>query len=311
MKTTILLFLLFFSLITNVSAQHQIYFKNQRIVKVYEIAFEKKTVLARAVDKNDSPPNEIPKSVIEKIIFSDGKIAENSQLDDLVSTIDELKIIRRIVNKTEVTPKKVITSPINISSSSPTILTNHPIDYSKNLDTIFIWNCKVLKKGFYKTYEEYIHNSPSIIRKFKVVDKSAFSSVSGLGGASGDYKFILEDDEKKVGKHWGLCDGQKVFVDLSVNGSKQLFWPLDFIGKNPSFTYIYHAGLLTTILNAATDGVEMFINDKGRFENATVNNLKKLFASEPDILKAFSEEPEIKSKRKEYIRKFNEKMNQK
>jgi len=56
-----------------------------------------------------------------------------------------------------------------------------------------IYNAKELKKGLYKTYGEFINNSPSITNEFTVKEKS-----TTRGGSPWDFEI---KDGTKVGKY--------------------------------------------------------------------------------------------------------------
>ena len=67
-----------------------------------------------------------------------------------------------------------------------------------------------LKKGFYKDYNEYLNNSPSIIRDFTIqfVPRDEFDST--IIGA----KCILIDTSEKLPLTWGFSDGMHAYVTM-------------------------------------------------------------------------------------------------
>jgi len=93
--------------------------------------------------------------------------------------------------------------------------------YNTNLDTSKIYNCKVLKKGFYKSFNEYLNNAPSLILPFtnELICKSEKDStiVAGIYTLIDSTKKIdTTDSEDDTGDRiphiWGYCDGKNVFI---------------------------------------------------------------------------------------------------
>lgn len=80
--------------------------------------------------------------------------------------------------------------------------------YSKNMD-IPVLKVTDLKKGVYKTFEEFKANSPSII------------DYEFRNGTAGDILYVKESDsEYPTRDTWGFCDGKDIFVNSGDKYSK-------------------------------------------------------------------------------------------
>jgi hypothetical protein len=182
-------------------------------------------------------------------------------------------------------------------------------------DTAKIYNSSVLKKGFYKNYDEYINNSPSVTPDFTTILLSIKNMTDTIiTGAK--YKI---NDGTTVSGSWGFCDGTDVFINKRISLFKRRYLKAQYIGKNPFFLFwhrdVYAIGPpLVAIITAAASATKpasfdlMFINPAGKVKIASYKNLKKLFVADPDVLKRFKTERAFTDKIKtEYLVEFNEK----
>jgi len=170
-----------------------------------------------------------------------------------------------------------------------------------------------LKRGFYKDYNEYLNNSPSIFRDFSVqfIPRDEFDST--IIGAT----CTLADSAEKLPVTWGFSDGQYPYVTIYVK-NKPTYWRLAFRGRNPYFyfthksAYVPGPSLLISIVNAivtANAPLEVdlgFINTIGQPTYASYGQLKELFSSKPALLKSFKSEKNISTKqKKQYLLRYN------
>ena len=195
---------------------------------------------------------------------------------------------------------------------------------SNKIVTTKIYNCKVLKKGFYKSYDEYLNNAPSIIKEFTntLIYKSDKDSTT-VGGqfelldSALQADTVYPEEKYKMPNIWGYCDGKDVFVKEGSFLTSKRYWKLQCLGKNP---YIYQgfknlspfgsaiAGDLLTAPFLNPDHYEiMYINGKGKVEAPTPAKIKRLISSDLDLLKRYKAESIIFYKTMEkYLRLFNE-----
>ena len=158
-----------------------------------------------------------------------------------------------------------------------------------------IYNAKELKKGLYKTYGEFINNSPSITNEFTVKEKS-----TTRGGSPWDFEI---KDGTKVGKIYGFCDGTNVyFKGLRMGG----YCKAEYIGPYSFFNYETHGVGLTAM---AVPGHLVIIGDDGEYQDGTVNYVSRFIKSKaPEIADEFDKLEKKKEKRQEYLIKLNEKI---
>ncbi|MEP6746078.1 MAG: hypothetical protein ABJB86_00045 [Bacteroidota bacterium] len=181
-------------------------------------------------------------------------------------------------------------------------------------DTNKIYNSNTLKKGFYKNYDEYINNAPSLSPDFSVVlfyVKNTSDTI--ITGA----KYNINDGSD-VSAGWGFCDGTNVFISKRISLFKKRFLKAQYIGKNP-FLLCWHSDIYTIKSLPASPAEDagattkparydlMFINPEGKTKKASKKNLEKLFEEDPAILKKFRIERAYTDKIKTvYLIEFNE-----
>lgn len=156
-----------------------------------------------------------------------------------------------------------------------------------------IYQSTTLTIGIYKTYDEFINNSPSITEDFAVVEKNTLR-----GGSPFDFKI---KSGIKVGKVFGFCDGQNVYVKgLRMGG----YCKLDYIGCYSFFVYETNG---VGLISAAVPDHLVVITDGGIYRDGTVNFVSKfLRKKKPDLADEFDKQEDKKSKRQEYLIKLNE-----
>lgn len=169
-----------------------------------------------------------------------------------------------------------------------------------------------LRKGFYKTYQEYLADSPSVITDFTVKLYSASKDEPKI--VSADY--ILADPNFNTGEIWGFCDGQDVFV---ASGSFFVlkYWKLQCRGPNPYLFYAEKKFLVPFTIGAIfASGLSfalppnyqlMLIDKTGRPRLANDYYVKRVLRDDPALFKKFRKEyhdsDEIIMK---YLREYNE-----
>ncbi len=149
------------------------------------------------------------------------------------------------------------------------------------------------KKGFYKTYQEYLNNEPSYTPDFEVELLQATKKDPTIIAA----KVRISGDgitKKQLRRTWGFSDGSSVYVtdyfDFNVH-----FWKLQCDGPNPYLFYkqknllIAGPGIIPLITLAATAAVPasheiMLVMKSGKVKYAGKGNIKKVVADNKAIL---------------------------
>jgi hypothetical protein len=174
----------------------------------------------------------------------------------------------------------------------------------------------ILIKGFYKNYQEYLNNNPSIRLNFST--KLFMASEDDSTIVRGEYTVI--DTTDMFGDFWGFCDGENIFVP---NGGlfQAKYWKLQSPGPNPYFFFGHRKGVLVVIPSAVIVGIMlsagsfalpesydlMFINDSGERLNVNEYNVKQLLKGNKTLLKKYKAEIyPTKGTMLDYILLYNE-----
>ncbi len=163
------------------------------------------------------------------------------------------------------------------------------------IDTTKIYNARQLKKGFYKSYEEYISNAPSVTEPFTVLPLAKSNTDTTTIGAT--YK--LADSTKNIQHIWGFCDGTDVYVKFASTLFSKRYWRLEYIGIYPFFTFRYKYrnfapasifGLAGVIAFAKINEEYdlMIVGRDGDVIEPTMRHMKRILEGYPDLLKSFS-----------------------
>jgi hypothetical protein len=150
-----------------------------------------------------------------------------------------------------------------------------------------------LKKGFYRTYDEYLRNDPSIQPDFEAQLLRASRRDTTIIAAN----FILKSKGERPTKFWGFSDGEHVFVRVPEILSSN-YWKLQCPGPNPYLFYkskmIFAAGpplmaLATAAATAAAPAnLDIFIVTKsGKAKYAWKKYVKAIVKDKPALYEEF------------------------
>ena len=179
------------------------------------------------------------------------------------------------------------------------------------------------KRGVYKTYEEYLSNSPSVAATFSVQPLRLTKNNPLVAEADVDY---TGGRPKKI---WGVSDGENVYIRVSVGQFfKNHYFKLQCDGPQPYIFYVEKpvflplgAGLVVAATMAATSAALppfvslMVVRDETNYFKptlmATSARVKRYLEAFPDLLEAYNNEPNHnKATRARYITAYNKrKMN--
>ena len=174
------------------------------------------------------------------------------------------------------------------------------------------------KKGVYKTYEEYISNTPSVEADFTLTPLQITKNNPLIAEADVDYK------DKRPKKIWGISDGEYVYIRvMSGKFFKNHYFRLQCDGPVP---YIYLVekpmvltaglGLVVMATVAATSAalppfvsvrlVRDHTNYMKPILTATNGRIKDYLKEYPDLLEAYKNEPKHNKPTKvKYITDYN------
>lgn len=170
-----------------------------------------------------------------------------------------------------------------------------------------ILTTEVLRKGVYRSFEEFRTNSPSLTGEFYMKEKSEFAQ-SNLGSVKNKlYHLDSNGNETRI-KHsvWGYCDGENVYILWDNDGTvlKDYFLKIQFLGRYCLFEdsgYNNVAG--TTMVNRYYTDYVLNINN-GEVFHLKNKVVKIILERDSDMLKEFKNETNKSSVRREYIKKY-------
>lgn len=174
------------------------------------------------------------------------------------------------------------------------------------------------KRGVYKTYEEYLNNSPSVDAEFKLTPLQISKKNSLIAEADVDY------EGKRPKKIWGVSDGEYVYVRTHVDNFFNIhYFRLQCNGPAP---YIYFVekpviiaggiGLIAMAAVAATSATLppfvsiMIVRNHTNYMKpvllATGSRIKSYLKEYPDLLTAYEAEPKHnKAIKAKYLTDYN------
>lgn len=160
---------------------------------------------------------------------------------------------------------------------------------------------KTLKKGLYKNYQEFIGNTPSLTDDFVTVPLYLNGSDTANPIAA---VYLYSDTLKEAGPVWGFCNGKSVYINLSPSLPRSCYWKLISLGNYPFFKGCYTARGFIKPGPVSLDGysksqaiiykprnlVMQIVDNKGKFREPGIADMKKLLGVKPELLAAFKKE---------------------
>lgn len=174
------------------------------------------------------------------------------------------------------------------------------------------------KRGVYKTYEEYINNSPSVDAEFTLTPLQISKKNSIIAEADVNYK------GKRPKKIWGVSDGESVYIRVMVGQFfKNHYFRLQCDGPRPFIYFIEKpvfiaggAGLIVMASVAATSAALppfvtlSVVRDNTNYMKpvlmATNSRVKSYLKEYPDLLAAYDKESKHnKATKIKYLTEYN------
>jgi hypothetical protein len=182
-------------------------------------------------------------------------------------------------------------------------------------DTSKIYNAKHLKKGFYRSYDDYINNSPYIEADMLVKPRQFRKNDSSIIAV----EYYFKNSKTQVPDIWGFCDGTSVYIHYPRNDLNLFSYKLAYLGPHPYFTFVEPKhfivipgvigiiGVVATALEPAPYFL-FFLNAKKEVEGFGQRSLKKTISSEPDLLKEYNQAKDslTTEKIKDLLLRFND-----
>ncbi len=144
-----------------------------------------------------------------------------------------------------------------------------------NVVTTYAQTATPLKKGIYRTFEEFRNNAPSIELRYDItsVEKNTGGVVKGtqtIFYALDTHKYTAQ----KIGRVYGFCDGKNVYINEYRPKLKAstLFMKVQKVGNYSVFEYKTTAGMLA--LKSKNRVVDMIT---GKIKVVTRKYLERLF----------------------------------
>jgi hypothetical protein len=166
-----------------------------------------------------------------------------------------------------------------------------------------------LKKGIYKTFDEFKNNSPSFSLDFEIV-----SADTGV-------LYRLKIDKEKtdlLGVVWGFCDGKNSYINLDYNMSKKrIFRPVSefskitYLGRYCYFrtyqpgTSLVFRDLLAMVIDI-NSGEELCLNCAINFGFISQSSFKKILTKDSELWSEYKNDKSKEDLFLKYIKKYSE-----
>lgn len=207
---------------------------------------------------------------------------------------------------------------INTYSQVDSTETDIDDDTDSTVQTVQLNKIAPHKKGVYKTYEEYLNNSPSVDATFTLTPLQLSKNNPLITEAEVHY------EGKRPKKIWGVSDGEYVYIRVMTGRFlENHYFRLQCDGPVPYIflaekTVILPAGLGLAVMAtvaATSAAIPPFVSIKIVRDNtnynkpvlvATNNRIKKYLKEYPDLLEAYAKEPKHnKSTKAKYLTDYN------
>ena len=209
-------------------------------------------------------------------------------------------------------------SVVSLPTYSQTDSTDIDDDTDSAMQVVKLNKISPHKRGIYKTYEEYMDNSPSVEGEFTV--KPLPISKNNPLIAEGDVDY----DGKRPKKIWGVSDGEYVYIRVMVGRFlKNHYFRLQCDGPQPYIYLVEHTvvvpfglGAITMVAVAAgTAALPPFVSisivrDHTNYMKpvllGTNARVKRYLEDYPDLLAAYEKEPKHnKATKAIYLTEYN------
>lgn len=171
-----------------------------------------------------------------------------------------------------------------------------------------------LKPGFYKSFEEFKTNSPSLDFNYTLKEKPV--KYGGIITGSGKVIYYqINIDKKKaktLGKVYGFCDGKNVYIyqGKSYFNLKSSFVKIEYLGR---YCYYKAVDIDRNIGPSGSAGTSASLEERaidintGGDKRLNKLNIKEILEKDTELLSDFNNEKKKGKALKEYIVSYSDK----
>lgn len=175
---------------------------------------------------------------------------------------------------------------------------------------VLITDAPQLKKGLYKTFEEFQSNNPSEEGDLVIKNRSSAAQIYLLANRN---ELVLRDgagQEHKLKNYWGFCDGKNIYIkDNGLNKLQEIGYYCIYAlhGIQPSRGYINQADMTTNSISTLVVLKKVLNVVTGQILELSAYNLKKYILPQDSVLlDEFRGDREKKDQMEYYIFRFNQ-----
>ncbi|NML36187.1 hypothetical protein HHL17_03155 [Chitinophaga sp. G-6-1-13] len=173
-----------------------------------------------------------------------------------------------------------------------------------------ILQATTLKKGLYKSFQEFQQNSPSESGDLLIKSRSTAAQIYLLASRN---ELVLRDaagQEQKVKNYWGFCDGTNIYIkDNGLNRIQATgyYCTYELQGVQPSRSAYNPADMTVNAMNTPVRLKKVINIVTGEILELSLYNLKKyILPQDPALLEEFRADKSKRDKLDYYIFRFNE-----
>lgn len=175
---------------------------------------------------------------------------------------------------------------------------------------VLITDAPQLKKGLYKTFEEFQSNNPSEEGDLVIKNRSSAAQIYLLANRN---ELVLRDgagQEHKLKNYWGFCDGRNIYIkDNGLNKLQEIGYYCIYAlhGIQPSRGYLNQADMTTNSISTPVVLKKVLNVVTGQILELSAYNLKKYILPQDSVLlDEFRGDKEKKDQLEYYIFRFNQ-----
>ncbi|MDQ3291885.1 MAG: hypothetical protein M3Q05_11415 [Bacteroidota bacterium] len=182
-------------------------------------------------------------------------------------------------------------------------------------EQVFIVDKKVeLKPGFYRNFEEFKTNTPSIpFDNYPLTNVSKGYGFLNIAGEVIYYRIKMDKSlAKTIGHVYGFCDGNNIYLNTDDHVFKPSsdFVKLDYLGR---YCYFEDGGFKTVYSGNGMPSNSTYLDKKaldinsGKIFSLNKKSLKEIMANDSELLEQFVNESSKNKMLKTYLISYSDK----